>query len=134
MLKRIGNPLARVPATELDALGPYLSPLTFPIAYRRLPLRFHSGSIRQSSPGEFPMATLTIKNIPDEVYEELKQRAARHRRSVNSEVIVCLEEVLGSRSVDPATFLTSLRALRKHISTVFVTEEDLRAAKDEGRL
>ena len=44
------------------------------------------------------MATLTIKNIPDEVYEQLKQRAARHRRSVNSEVIVCLEKVLGSRS------------------------------------
>ena len=80
------------------------------------------------------MAILTIKNIPDEVYEQLKQRAARHRRSVNSEVIVCLEEVLGSRSVDPATFLSSIRALRKNISTVFVTEEDLRAAKDEGRL
>ena len=46
------------------------------------------------------MATLTIKNIPDEVYEQLKQRAARHRRSVNSEVIVCLEQVLGSRSVE----------------------------------
>jgi plasmid stability protein len=79
------------------------------------------------------MATLTIKNIPDEVYEQLKQRAARHRRSVNSEVIVCLEKVLSSKSVDPATFLTSLRALRENIS-VFVTEEGLRAAKDEGRL
>jgi plasmid stability protein len=79
------------------------------------------------------MATLTIKNIPDEVYEQLKQRAARHRRSVNSEVIVCLEKALGRRSVDPAAFLTGLRALRKMISRVFVTEEDLRAAKDEGR-
>ena len=80
------------------------------------------------------MATLTIKNIPDEVYEQLKHRAARHRRSVNSEVIVCLEQVLGSTAGDPATFLTSIRALRKNFSTVFVTEEDLRAAKDEGRL
>jgi plasmid stability protein len=80
------------------------------------------------------MATLTIKNIPDAVYEQLKQRAARHRRSVNSEIIVCLETVLGSRSVDPDTFLTSLRALRETISSVFVTEEDLRTAKEEGRL
>ena len=79
------------------------------------------------------MATLTIKNIPDAVYEQLKQRAARHRRSVNSEIIVCLEQLLGSRSVDPATFLTSVRALRETISSVFVTEEDLRAAKEEGR-
>ena len=80
------------------------------------------------------MATLTIKNIPDELYEQLKQSAARHRRSVNSEVIVCLEKVLRSRAVDSATFLASIRALRKNISTVFVTEDDLRTAKDEGRL
>jgi hypothetical protein len=35
----------------------------------------------------------------------------------------------------PATFtiLSSIRALRKNISTVFVTEDDLRAAKDEGQ-
>lgn len=80
------------------------------------------------------MATLTIKNIPDDLYEQLKQSATRHRRSVNSEVIVCLEKVLRSRSVDPAIFLASVRALRKNISTVFVTEDDLRAAKDKGRL
>ena len=80
------------------------------------------------------MATLTIKNIPDEVYEQLKQSATRQRRSINNEVIVCLEKVLRSRSVDSATFLSSIRALRKNISTVFVTEDDLRAAKDEGRL
>jgi antitoxin FitA len=80
------------------------------------------------------MATLTIKNIPDELYEQLKQSATRHRRSVNSEVIVCLEKVLSSRPVDHPAFLASIRALRKNISTVFVTEEDLRAAKNEGRL
>jgi len=80
------------------------------------------------------MATLTIKNIPDELYEQLRQSAARHRRSVNSEVIVCLEKVLGSSFIDPATLLASIRALRKTVSTVFVTEEDLQAAKDEGRL
>jgi plasmid stability protein len=98
-------------------------------------MRFHSGSILHSSPGEASMATLTIKNIPDAVYEQLKQRAARHRRSINSEIIVCLEKVLGSsRPVDPATFLTSLRTLRESLSSVFVTEEDLRAAKEEGRL
>jgi plasmid stability protein len=104
------------------------------MAYRKFPFSFHSGSIQQASPGESAMATLTIKNIPDEVYEQLKQRAARHRRSVNSEIIVCLETVLGSRVVDPATALTSVRALRETLSSVFVTEEELRAAKEEGRL
>lgn len=36
-------------------------------------------------------ATLTLKNIPDAVYERLKRSAEAHRRSVNSEAIACLE-------------------------------------------
>ena len=38
--------------------------------------------------------TLTLKNIPDAVYERLKLSAEAHRRSMNSEAIVCLEQVL----------------------------------------
>jgi antitoxin FitA len=38
--------------------------------------------------------TLTLKNIPDDVYERLKLSAQTHRRSMNSEAIVCLEAVL----------------------------------------
>jgi hypothetical protein len=38
--------------------------------------------------------TLTLKNIPDEVYERLKLSAEVHRRSMNSEAIVCLETAL----------------------------------------
>ena len=79
------------------------------------------------------MATLTVKNIPDELHERLKQRAAQHRRSLNSEVIVCLEQVLGSRPLDPAAFLARVRARRQAMPQIYVTEEDLRAAKNEGR-
>ena len=42
-------------------------------------------------PWERGMATIAIKGIPDDVYEHLDQSAAAHRRSINSEVIVCLE-------------------------------------------
>lgn len=35
--------------------------------------------------------TLTLKNISDEVYKRLKTSAELHRRSLNSEVILCLE-------------------------------------------
>ncbi len=44
--------------------------------------------------------TLTLKNIPDEVYERLKASAEKHRRSLNSEAIVCLESVLAPGCVD----------------------------------
>lgn len=36
------------------------------------------------------MTNFTIKNIPDEVYEALKRRAAQNQRSINQEAIFCL--------------------------------------------
>ena len=80
------------------------------------------------------MATLTIKNIPDELHARLKRSAVQHRRSLNSEVIGCLEKALGSTRIDPDAFLAEVRAHRKSIPGIFVTDEFLRAAKNEGRL
>lgn len=45
------------------------------------------------------MPSLTIKNIPDPVYERLKERAKLNRRSINSEVIACLEGELMPRRI-----------------------------------
>lgn len=36
------------------------------------------------------MTNFTIKNIPDEVYDALKRRAAENQRSINQEAIYCL--------------------------------------------
>ena len=38
------------------------------------------------------MATLTIRNVPDEVYRALKSLAAIHKRSMEAEVRAILEE------------------------------------------
>lgn len=38
--------------------------------------------------------TLTLKNIPDDIYERLKLSAEANRRSMNSEAIVCMETAL----------------------------------------
>jgi plasmid stability protein len=40
------------------------------------------------------MATLHVRNIPDEVYERVKQLAARQRRSLSEEVAVLLENAV----------------------------------------
>ena len=40
------------------------------------------------------MATLTIKKLPADLHERLKQRAQLNRRSLNSEIIVLLEQAL----------------------------------------
>jgi plasmid stability protein len=39
------------------------------------------------------MATLTLRNVPDDLVARLKDRARRHRRSLNSETIAALELV-----------------------------------------
>lgn len=40
------------------------------------------------------MASLQIRNLPDELYEALKQRAHEERRSLAQQAIVALEEGL----------------------------------------
>ena len=56
--------------------------------------------------------TLTLKNIPEEVYERLKASARAHRRSLNNEAIVCLETVLASGRTPATERLARARALR----------------------
>jgi len=38
------------------------------------------------------MATLYVEDVPDELYEALRARARRHRRSMAAEVVSLLEE------------------------------------------
>jgi plasmid stability protein len=40
------------------------------------------------------MATLTVRNLPDEVHRALRLRAARHGRSTEAEVRALLEEAV----------------------------------------
>jgi len=79
------------------------------------------------------MPTLTIKNIPNDLYEALKRQAERHRRSINSEVIVCLERAVRSYAVEPEEFLVRARQLREKTTGYTITDEAFNAAKREGR-
>ena len=79
------------------------------------------------------MATLTLKNVPEDLYERLKASARRHRRSVNSQAIVCLEHSLRGRRLDPEALLGRIQALRAGLSVEPLTDEFLDRAKNEGR-
>ena len=79
------------------------------------------------------MRTLTIKSIPDELYALLKRRAGEHRRSINSEVIVCLERTLRSRRLDPEAILARADAVRERLRMPAWTAEALREARSAGR-
>ena len=79
------------------------------------------------------MATVTVKNIPDELYERLKSVAERNRRSINSEIIVCIENAVVSRRIDPEEFLENTRRLRQLTAGNLMTDAEFSKAKAEGR-
>lgn len=77
--------------------------------------------------------TLTLKNIPDAVYDRLKASAELHRRSMNSEAIVCLEAMLVPTRVAPAERLARARELRATLKPARFPARDIDALKREGR-
>ncbi len=79
------------------------------------------------------MPTLTIKNIPNELYAKLKRRAEINRRSLNSEVIVCLEYAIRSHKIAPEAYVERARQLREKTAHYLITDEAFNAAKREGR-
>ncbi len=79
------------------------------------------------------MPTLTIKNIPENLYNQLKRHAEINRRSLNSEVILCIERVVHSHKVRPEEYLERARRLRKMTMGTPISDEEFDAAKAVGR-
>lgn len=80
------------------------------------------------------MATFTIKNIPDDLYEKLKQDAEQNRRSINSEFLICLERALLAPKLNITTTLRRIRKVREKTSAYRLTDRALSKAKGDGRL
>jgi len=79
------------------------------------------------------MPTLTIKGLPDPIYRRLKQQADTHRRSLNGEIIVCLERAVGASHTDLRTWLAQARTFREALQVRPLSDRQLRAARQAGR-
>ena len=81
------------------------------------------------------MPSLTIKNIPDALYEELKLAAHNHRRSINSEVIMLLEKRLLPQKTNRKELEERARECREMTRKlgIYVTEEEIDKAINQGR-
>ena len=77
--------------------------------------------------------TLTLKNIPDDVYERLKRAAEQSRRSMNMEAIVCLEAALGPARVAASERVARARALRAELGSARFRPSDIDAFKRRQR-
>ena len=74
-----------------------------------------------------------LTHIPDAVYQRLKASAEAHRRSLNSEAIVCLESVLLLGRVSPNERLDRARELRNALPKEKFRARDIDMLKSEGR-
>jgi antitoxin FitA len=77
------------------------------------------------------MPTLTLKNIPDELHARLKASAERNRRSLNSEILMRLEQDISRPAIDPAVHAESLRAFAARLPRV--VHKDVTRYKRRGR-
>ncbi|WP_457767598.1 FitA-like ribbon-helix-helix domain-containing protein [Cyanobium sp. ULC082] len=77
--------------------------------------------------------SLTLKNLPDALHARLSAAARQHRRSLNSEAIVCLEAGLTLAPAGAEERLTAIRALRETLPRNGFAPADSDAFKREGR-
>jgi len=76
---------------------------------------------------------ITIKNIPEELYEALKSTAENHHRSINSEVIVRLKQALLPQLMTPQDKLANIQRLRTQITPNVISVDEIDDAINEGR-
>ena len=77
------------------------------------------------------MPTLTLKNIPDGLHARLKASAERNRRSLNSEILVRLEQDIKRPVLDPVAHAEALRAFAARLPRV--AHQHVTRYKRQGR-
>jgi plasmid stability protein len=71
------------------------------------------------------MPTLHVRQVPDELYDRLRERAAAQNRSLSAEVIALLQHALGPDARSQRDVLASIRRRR---STTTVSAEAVDSA------
>ena len=79
------------------------------------------------------MPAITLKNIPDSLYAQLKTAARLHHRSLNSEILYCVERTLGTHKINVSEHIEMARTLRAKTLRHNLTDQELNDFKNEGR-
>jgi plasmid stability protein len=80
------------------------------------------------------MATLTLKNVPDGLVEQLKEEAKQNRRSLNQEALSRLESSVALRKRSAEETIAALRRLHEKLSYMKpLSASFIDRAKRQGR-
>jgi antitoxin FitA len=79
------------------------------------------------------MINVTLKNIPEKLYDDLKAEAKTNHRSLNGEILFALQLHLGrKKKPNSQEFIAKARAFRNQIKGR-LTAEEIEKAINEGR-
>ena len=79
------------------------------------------------------LKSITVKRIPPKLYQQLKTTAAANHRSLNSEMLFCLESTLQPRKPEPEALFRRLDALNAELQIPPLTQKMLDEAIKKGR-
>lgn len=77
--------------------------------------------------------TITLKNVTPELHLALKERAASSKRSLNQEVLYCLESTVKTTQRDAKEILDQVRKIRERSKGPELTQEWILKGIVEGR-
>jgi len=80
------------------------------------------------------MYSITVKNIPADIYQSLKNSAKMNRRNIYSEIIMIIEAAVHSKKIVPENFIVNARQLGEKSAGYTITDEEFNQAKRTGRL
>ena len=79
------------------------------------------------------MTAVTLKNVPVELYERVKQNAKANHRSINNELINIIQQSVMPQPLDIQGWLEKARQLRETTARYAVSDEELTRLKNEGK-
>ncbi len=79
------------------------------------------------------MPAITLKNIPTDLYDEIRKNAEINFRSINSEIIFRLKQSVEHKRIDPKLLISRIEDLQAKIKIPNLTDEILHQAKNMGR-
>ncbi len=79
------------------------------------------------------MPAITLKNIPNDLYDQIKKSASMNYRSINGEILYRLHHSLGHKPIDPELLIQKIDSLQKKIIIPKLTDKTLELAKTIGR-
>jgi hypothetical protein len=79
------------------------------------------------------MPAITLKNIPIDLYEEIKKNADINYRSINSEILFRLKQSIGHKRINPELLISKIEELQAKIKAPNFADEILYEAKNIGR-